>query len=648
MPAPIEQTAGAAAPGLPKDGGGSLERLRSAPLDGSSGGQTAGTSQQEEGEPQQEEQQKQQQQQDDMGPGECTRLAGQGGDIEIDAVPSLGTDDHLPWSVPAVTEDPVAAAQQATAGAAPLGGAEAVVAGPRATLPFLREEEQQHSQEEQQQQQQEKQQQQQQQQQQEKQQQQQQAGQGPPLRPRAAAILARQIARLDLVPQLERLSELAAAHAAAPDQVLRCLRNDLGQERLAAALATAWEVQQAALLADAHEDARRGQSRGVAPARSRPLHSPRPARRLPQAPQRHEQPQQQPQVQPQQQEQQQGGQLEEPREMGLLALLQEGFFPAEQKPSPAARGVGGQTVALSCAQQEAPRQQAHDRQAAGPPSTSESDEPWLGSSVPRRRRSKRAVRPRFGAGNGGAGDGSSTAIPPGAATAGVLGGAGSIISGSGSSCSGGDGSGGLGASPTKARRPPPAGEQVTVAVAGAAAAAAIGGVEAAAGAEGMAEVATAAAAGAAAEAAAEAAGPGTSGGVVLVTSRGSGGGAGGGSRAVNPATGHTCRGRVRQKSHKNTELVEVRRGPTAGWIKCCFSAVCVLQVRACLAGLEPQSTDASCLCQAAARPLWGLHPRRIPYPAPRRAQLGTLMVGKGWYNAGYIFPAGFKSRLLFR
>jgi hypothetical protein len=29
-------------------------------------------------------------------------------------------------------------------------------------------------------------------------------------------------------------------------------------------------------------------------------------------------------------------------------------------------------------------------------------------------------------------------------------------------------------------------------------------------------------------------------------------------------------------------------------------------------------------------------------------QLGTLVVRKGWYNAGYIFPAGFRSRLLFR
>jgi hypothetical protein len=29
-------------------------------------------------------------------------------------------------------------------------------------------------------------------------------------------------------------------------------------------------------------------------------------------------------------------------------------------------------------------------------------------------------------------------------------------------------------------------------------------------------------------------------------------------------------------------------------------------------------------------------------------QVGQLVVAKDWFNAGYIFPAGFKSRLLFR
>ncbi|KAF8065639.1 hypothetical protein HT031_003240 [Scenedesmus sp. PABB004] len=55
------------------------------------------------------------------------------------------------------------------------------------------------------------------------------------------------------------------------------------------------------------------------------------------------------------------------------------------------------------------------------------------------------------------------------------------------------------------------------------------------------------------------------------------------SRAISE-TGHTCRGRVRQKSHKTTELVEV----------------------------------------------------------------GQLVPHGDWHNAGYIFPAGFRSRLLFR
>eukprot|EP00887_Chlorella_sp_A99_P007228 scaffold2.g7228.t1 len=54
-------------------------------------------------------------------------------------------------------------------------------------------------------------------------------------------------------------------------------------------------------------------------------------------------------------------------------------------------------------------------------------------------------------------------------------------------------------------------------------------------------------------------------------------------RAIS-STGHTCRGRVRQKSHKSAELVKV----------------------------------------------------------------GQLRTGKGWCNAGYIFPEGFQSRTLFR
>ncbi|PSC71800.1 Transforming growth factor beta regulator 1 [Micractinium conductrix] len=54
-------------------------------------------------------------------------------------------------------------------------------------------------------------------------------------------------------------------------------------------------------------------------------------------------------------------------------------------------------------------------------------------------------------------------------------------------------------------------------------------------------------------------------------------------RAIS-ATGHTCRGRVKQKSHKSADLVEA----------------------------------------------------------------GSLRAEKGWYNAGYIFPEGFHSRTLFR
>ncbi|CAD7703988.1 unnamed protein product [Ostreobium quekettii] len=63
----------------------------------------------------------------------------------------------------------------------------------------------------------------------------------------------------------------------------------------------------------------------------------------------------------------------------------------------------------------------------------------------------------------------------------------------------------------------------------------------------------------------------------------SAGGAGHAGRAIS-RTGHTCRGRVKQKGHKCAELVEV----------------------------------------------------------------GTLRVDKHWHNSGYIFPEGFKSRLTFR
>lgn len=35
-------------------------------------------------------------------------------------------------------------------------------------------------------------------------------------------------------------------------------------------------------------------------------------------------------------------------------------------------------------------------------------------------------------------------------------------------------------------------------------------------------------------------------------------------------------------------------------------------------------------------------------PLVPNTQIGQLVARDGWYNAGYIFPAGFKSRLLFR
>jgi hypothetical protein len=57
-------------------------------------------------------------------------------------------------------------------------------------------------------------------------------------------------------------------------------------------------------------------------------------------------------------------------------------------------------------------------------------------------------------------------------------------------------------------------------------------------------------------------------------SSGSKGTGGGGSRVASRAiseTGHTCRGRVRQKSHKTTELVEVRMWHAKSW--CCVHSV---------------------------------------------------------------------------
>jgi hypothetical protein len=42
---------------------------------------------------------------------------------------------------------------------------------------------------------------------------------------------------------------------------------------------------------------------------------------------------------------------------------------------------------------------------------------------------------------------------------------------------------------------------------------------------------------------------------------------------------------------------------------------------------------------------------RVRQKSSKRAELvdvGTLNAAPGWYNAGYIFPLGFRSRLLFR
>jgi hypothetical protein len=92
------------------------------------------------------------------------------------------------------------------------------------------------------------------------------------------------------------------------------------------------------------------------------------------------------------------------------------------------------------------------------------------------------------------------------------------------------------------------------AVTAAAAAAGEGG----AGSSGRGRGRRAAAAGAAAVSAAAAAEASSSKGKRKAGGKGNGGG---GSRAATQAisaTGHTCRGRVRQKSHKTTELVEVR------------------------------------------------------------------------------------------
>ncbi|GBF99740.1 hypothetical protein Rsub_12515 [Raphidocelis subcapitata] len=534
-PAPAEQPAGAAVQQLPQDG---RKRSRSASLDGDCEGGcgTAGTGQQTE---EQQQQQQQQQQQGSLAPLECLRPAGPGGDVEMMEAMGAGASEPVAELADGAEET----AGEAAAVAEPSAGGDVAPAAPATTPPKLEQQQQQPQQEE-----------------------------GPPLRPRAAASLARQIARLDLVLQLERLSELAAAHLAAPDQLLRCLRDDLGQEQLAAALETAWEVQQAAILADAHEAAQRGQgSNAAAQARPRPLQSPRQARRVVAAPPLPPQQQQQQQQQQQRQQQQQPA-AEAAPELGLLALLREGFSQAPQLP---AEAPGPSSPDAGPSHEQQAQQRVRDRLAAGPPSTSDPDEPWLGSSVPRRKRSKRALRPRFGAGGSGVGAGA--------------GGGDSSISGGGGSTSKVGAPAGKQPSPRRSHGRMPGGPAAVVA-AGAAAASAPAGVDES-GAAATAAAAVEAPAGpdttvavAAAAAAAAAAAPGPSGGVVLVTSRGSGGGAGGGSRAVNPVTGHTCRGRVRQKSHKNTELVE----------------------------------------------------------------LGTPMVGKGWYNAGYIFPAGFKSRLLFR
>jgi hypothetical protein len=42
------------------------------------------------------------------------------------------------------------------------------------------------------------------------------------------------------------------------------------------------------------------------------------------------------------------------------------------------------------------------------------------------------------------------------------------------------------------------------------------------------------------------------------------------------------------------------------------------------------------------------HPPVATHNQPCQTQVGRLHVHPDWFNAGYIFPEGFKSRLLFR
>lgn len=92
-------------------------------------------------------------------------------------------------------------------------------------------------------------------------------------------------------------------------------------------------------------------------------------------------------------------------------------------------------------------------------------------------------------------------------------------------------------------------------------------------------------------------------------------------RAIS-STGHTCRGRVKQKSHKSADLVE------AGSLRCGWGAG---RGRAVQERWQPRSPVPA-----------------LPHHLPALPPNTHCRAEKGWYNAGYIFPEGFQSRTLFR
>ena len=144
-------------------------------------------------------------------------------------------------------------------------------------------------------------------------------------------------------------------------------------------------------------------------------------------------------------------------------------------------------------------------------------------------------------------------------------------------------------------------------------------------------------------------------------------------------SGHTNRGRVKQKSHKAAHILEV--GSVRSATKCCTVSImcCTVSINVLSTQHPCAEHSASMCCPVSTHVLSSQHACVLFLAALSLLGdlcveshiglvfLGTLWLGlgsplytglsavicycraeKGWFNSGYIFPEGFKSQLPFR